>query len=309
MEVKKMKNEIVLYRPNEISNDLQSEAMHIEVRFDEDTVWLTQVQIAELFGTKRPAITKHLKNIFDSGELDEKEVSSKMEHTTQHGAIEGKVQMGTIKIYNLDAILSVGYRVNSKNATQFRRWATSKLKDYLLKGYVINNRMNRIEDNVDTLKNRVDEIELQINTNHTPTQGIYFDGQVFDAYELVSRIIRSARYSIVLIDNYIDETTLVHLAKKNKNVSVLLLTHSISKQLSLDIQKINTQYGNFEVKQFNKSHDRFLIIDDGKEVYHIGASLKDLGKKWFAFTKMNKDSVASIINEILKFTKNRIVKN
>ena len=286
-----MKNEIVLYRPNEL-------AEHIEVRFDEETAWLTQAQIAELFGTKRPAITRHLKNIFESGELDENEVCSKMEHTTQHGAIAGKSQTGMIKIYNLDAILSVGYRVNSVNATVFRRWATDKLRDYLLKGYAINNRMNRVEDSVEALRSEVGEIRLQINTHSIPMQGVFFDGQVFDAYELASRIIRSAKQNIVLIDNYIDENSLTHLAKKGTGVKALILTATISKQLALDMQKANAQYGDFDVKQFAQSHDRFLIIDGGKEVYHIGASLKDLGRKWFAFSKLNKDSVASIVSAV-----------
>jgi len=280
-----MKNEIVLYRPNEL-------AEHIEVRFDNNTAWLTQTQISELFGTKRPAITKHLKNIFESGELDEDSVCSILELT----AADGKKY--DTKIYNLDAILSVGYRVNSINATLFRRWATEKLRDYLLKGYAINTRMDRIEDNVEALKNRVDEIDLQINTHLIPTQGVFFDGQVFDAYELASKIIRAAKQSIVLIDNYIDENTLTHLAKKQQGVKVLLLTKTISKQLSLDVQRADAQYGNFDVKQFTLSHDRFLIIDGGKDVYHIGASLKDLGKKWFAFSKLNKDSVQGIVNAI-----------
>ena len=284
-----MKNEIILYRPNEL-------AEHIEVRFDEDTAWLTQAQIAELFGTKRQAITKHLKSIFERGELNELSVSSILELT----AADGKKY--DTKIYNLDAIISIGYRVNSINATLFRRWATAKLKDYLLKGYAINNRMNRIEDNTDVLKRRVDEIELQINTNLIPTQGVLFDGQVFDAYNLAANIIRSAKNSIVLIDNYIDDNTLLHLAKKNKGVKVLLLTKNISKQLSLDIKRADTQYGDFDAKQFNKSHDRFIILDNGKEIYHIGASLKDLGKKWFAFQKMNKDSVAGIIHAISELT-------
>ena len=280
-----MKNEIVLYRPNEL-------AEHIEVRFDNNTAWLTQTQISELFGIKRPAITKHLKNIFESGELDEDSVCSILELT----AADGKKY--DTKIYNLDAILSVGYRVNSINATLFRRWATEKLRDYLLKGYAINTRMDRIEDNVEALKNRVDEIDLQINTHLIPTQGVFFDGQVFDAYELASKIIRAAKQSIVLIDNYIDENTLTHLAKKQQGVKVLLLTKTISKQLSLDVQRADAQYGNFDVKQFTLSHDRFLIIDGGKDVYHIGASLKDLGKKWFAFSKLNKDSVQGIVNAI-----------
>jgi len=280
-----VKNEIILYRPNEL-------AEHIEVMFDEDTVWLSQAQIADLFGVKQPAISKHLKNIFNCGELDKNSVHSILELT----AADGKVY--NTRIYNLDAILSVGYRVNSVNATAFRKWATQRLKDYLLRGYAINNRMNRIEDSFEVLKSKLDEIDLQINTHLIPTQGVLFDGQVFDAYELASKIIRSAEQSIVLIDNYIDENTLTHLTKKNKGVKVLLLTKNISKQLKLDIQKANEQYGGFDVKQFVQSHDRFLFIDCGKEVYHIGASLKDLGKKWFAFSKMDRDSITSISKAI-----------
>ncbi|MFT5779994.1 MAG: hypothetical protein ACI837_002955 [Crocinitomicaceae bacterium] len=287
-----MKDEIILYRPDEL-------AEHIEIRIDEktETIWLTQQQIADLFGTQRPAITKHLGNIFRSGELDKNVVSSILEHTTQHGAIKDKTQNVKVKYYNIDAVLSVGYRVNSIRATQFRIWATRVLKDYLLKGYAINNRMNRLEDHVETLKNKVDQIDLQISTHQIPTQGVFFDGQVFDAYELASKIIRSAKKNIVLIDNYIDENAMTHLAKKDKGVQVHLLTKSISKQLKLDIQKANEQYGNFEAKPFAQSHDRFLIIDD-KEVYHLGASLKDLGKKWFAFSKMEAKSVESILNAI-----------
>jgi len=250
-----------------------------------------------LFDTQRPAITKHLGNIFKSGELEENVVSSIMEHTTQHGAIKGKTQISKVKYYNIDAVLSVGYRVNSVRATQFRTWATRVLKEYLLKGYAINNRMNRIEDNVQALTEKVHQIDLQINTQLIPTQGIFFDGQIFDAYELASKIIRSAKKSIVLIDNYIDENTLTHLAKKNKGVKVLLLIRNISRHLTLDVRKANEQYGGFEVKVFTHSHDRFLIIDRN-EVYHLGASLKDLGKKWFAFSKLETRSVEGIMNEI-----------
>jgi hypothetical protein len=151
---------------------------------------------------------------------------------------------------------------------------------------------------METLQKEVKEINLQINSNLIPTQGIFYDGQVFDAYELASKIIRSAKSSIILIDNYIDETTITHLTKKKKNVKVLLLTKTISKQLALDIQKANEQYGGFIAKPFTQSHDRFLIIDDGKEIYHIGASLKDLGKKWFAFSKMDSMSVAGIVKAV-----------
>jgi hypothetical protein len=287
-----MKDEIILYRPDEL-------AEHIEVRIDKktETIWLTQQQIAELFGTQRPAITKHLGNVFKSGELDENVVSSILEHTTPHGAIKGKTQNVKVKYYNIDAVLSVGYRVNSVRATQFRIWATRVLKDYLLKGYAINTRMNRIEDNVQALTEKVNQIDLQINTHLIPTQGVFFDGQVFDAYELASKIIRSAKKNIVLIDNYIDESTLTHLSKKTKAVKVLLLTKAISKQLTLDVKKANEQYSNFELRTFAKSHDRFLIIDH-TEVYHLGASLKDLGKKWFAFSKLEKNSIANILKEI-----------
>jgi len=173
------------------------------------------------------------------------------------------------------------------------------MKDYLLKGYSINNRMSRLEDNMEAIKNKVNEIDLQINTQLIPTQGVFFDGQVFDAYELTSKIIRSAKHNIVLIDNYIDESTLTHLAKKKKAVAALLLTKTISKQLALDIKKANEQYENFEAKTFTQSHDRFLIIDK-TEVYHLGASLKDLGKKWFAFSKMDKQSVSNILNSIIE---------
>ena len=193
-----MKNEIILYRPNEL-------AEHIEVSIDQEkeTVWLTQSQIAELFQRDRTVITKHLRNIFSSEELDEKSNVQKM-----HIANSDK----PVVLYNLDVILSVGYRVNSKQGTQFRQWANRVLKDYLLKGYTINTRMNRLEDNFESLKNKVDQIDLQINTQLIPTQGIFFDGQVFDAYELTSRIIRSAKKNIVLIDNYIDESTFTHLS-------------------------------------------------------------------------------------------------
>ncbi len=287
-----MKNEIVLYQSDELPE-------RIEVRVDEamETVWLTQQQMAELFGRNRVAITQHIGNIFKEGELDEAVVCKDFLHTTQHGAIAGKTQGKNVKYYNLDVIISVGYRVKSKQGTQFRIWATNVLRDYLLKGYAMNQRMNRIENTVENLAAKVNEIDFQIKSTELPTQGVFFDGQIFDAYELASKIIRSAKKSIVLIDNYIDENTLTHLAKKNKNVNILLLTKTATKQLTLDIEKANAQYGNFELKTFAKSHDRFLIIDN-KEVYHLGASLKDLGKKWFAFSKMDKNSVENILKAV-----------
>jgi len=286
-----MKNEILLYQSNEL-------AEHIEVRIDEDkeTIWLTQKQMGVLFEKDSDTIGLHLKNIYAEQELGENSTTELFSVVQKEG---NRNVTRNIRFYNLDAILSVGYRVNSKRGTQFRQWATQRLKDYLLKGYAINNRMNRIEDNVHSISEKVNQIELQINTHLIPTQGVFFDGQIFDAYELASKIIRTAKKSIVLIDNYIDENTLTHLAKKNKGVKIHLLTKAINKQLTLDVQKANAQYGTFEVKTFTHSQDRFLIID-GKEVYHLGASLKDLGRKWFAFSKLEKASVQNILNSILE---------
>jgi hypothetical protein len=287
-----MKDELVFYRLDELAD-------HVEVRIDEkrETIWLTQQQIADLFGTKRPAITKHLSTIFYSGELDEEVVCSILEHTTLHGALRQKTQKTRVKYYSLDAVLAVGYRVNSGRATQFRIWVTRILKDYLLKGYVINNRMNRLEDRMEAIDTQINHLELQLNTHLIPTQGVFFEGQVFDAYVLVSKIIGSAQKSIVLIDNYVDESVLVHLSKRHDKVSVTLLTKTLSKQLQMDVHKANAQYPPIQVKLFGQSHDRFLIIDQ-TEIYHLGASLKDLGKKWFAFSKLDQRSVPSMLASI-----------
>lgn len=281
-----MKNEIILYQSEELPE-------RIEVRLDEEneTFWLSLNQISELFERDKSVISRHLKNIFNSGELDRNSVVAFFATT----ASDGKTY--NIEYFNLDAILSVGYRVNSKRGTQFRIWANKVLKDYLMKGYAINNRMNRLEDKMEQIGARLNTIDLQIKTNELPTQGVFCDGQIFDAYELASKIIRSAKENIALIDNYIDESTLTHLSKKSKTVKVLLLTKNSNKQLTLDIKKANEQYGGFELKIFNKSHDRFLIIDN-TEVYHLGASLKDLGKKWFAFSKMDKNSVENILKAV-----------
>lgn len=284
-----MKNEIILYRPDEL-------AQHIEVRIDDETVWLNRQQISDLFQRDIKTIGKHINNVFSEGELDENATVAKFAIVQNEG---GRVVERRVEHYNLDVIISVGYRVKSKQGTQFRIWANKILKEYLLKGYSFNNRMNRLENNVDDLKSKVDEIELQVKSSNLPTQGVFFNGQVFDAYEFVSKIIRSAKQSIMLIDNYIDENTLTHLTKKKKSVSVLLLSKSTGKQLTLDVQKANEQYGNFQLKIFTNSHDRFLIIDN-EIVYHLGASLKDLGKKWFAFSKMDKSSVESIMKEIME---------
>ena len=282
-----MKNEIIIYRTPESE-------ISVDVMLMEDTFWLTQKEIAKLFGVEVPAISKHLNNIYLTRELLKDSTISILETVRLEGNRNVKRK---VEYYSLDAIIAVGYRVNSYNATQFRIWATNVLKDYLLKGYALNNRMNRLEDSMVSMKTKIDEIDFHISSKLLPTQGIFFDGQVFDAYKLVSEIIRSASRTIVLIDNYIDENTLTILSKKENLTKVILLTKSISKQLELDVKKANEQYGNFELRVFSKSHDRFLIIDN-TEIYHLGASLKDLGRKWFAFSKMDKSSVDSILKAI-----------
>lgn len=282
-----MKNEIILYQSDELPE-------RIEVRLEDETVWLSQQQMASLFHQTKQNISLHINNCFKEGELDKQSTVKESLTVQKEGNRNVKRK---IEYYNLDVIISVGYRVKSKQGTQFRIWATHVLRDYLLKGYVVHKRMNRLEDKVDNLSHKINEIDLQIKTNELPTQGIFFDGQIFDAYELASRIIRSAKKNIILIDNYIDENTLTHLSKKKKGVKTLLLTKFINKELILDVKKANEQYGNYRLKTFAKSHDRFLIIDD-TVVYHLGASLKDLGKKWFAFSKMDKDSLSSILKEI-----------
>jgi hypothetical protein len=287
-----MKNEIIIYQADEISE-------HIEVRIDEEseTIWLTQKQMGVLFDKDTDTIGLHLKNIFNEQEIDEDATTELFSVIQKEGNRNVKRK---IKFYNLDAIISVGYRVNSKRGTQFRQWATKRLKDYLMKGYALNNRMNRLEDKINNISDKVIQIDLQINAHLIPTQGVFFDGQLFDAYQLASQIIRSAQKSIVLIDNYIDENSLLHLTKKADGVKVLLLTKTIEKSLKLDLQKVNAQYGCFEAEIFTQSHDRFLIIDEN-EIYHLGASLKDLGKKWFAFSKLQPSSVQNIMRLISDF--------
>lgn len=262
--------EIILYQPDE--------TIKLEVRMEGETVWLTQEQIADLFGTKRPAITKHLNNIYNSGELDVDSTCSILEHMGNDGK-----QKYTTKYYNLDAILSVGYRVNSKNATLFRRWASTILKEYLLKGYSINQRLSELEK---TVALHSEKINFFVRTSLPPVEGIFYDGQIFDAYKFATDLIKSARKSLILIDNYVDESVLLMLSKRNPGVSATIYTQKITPQLQLDLDKHNDQYPPINIKTYRNGHDRFLIIDDG-EVYHIGASLKDLGKKMFAFSKLS----------------------
>lgn len=286
-----MTNEIILYQ----SDDLPE---RIEVIIEGETVWLSQEQMAQLFNQTKQNISLHINNCYKEGELDRKATVKESLTVRKEG---NRTVRRMIEFYNLDVIISVGYRVKSKQGTQFRIWATNVLREYLLKGYALNQRMDRVENHVDELSKKMDIISLQIESNKLPNQGVFFNGQVFDAYNFVSDLVRNAQSSILLIDNYVDDTVLTLLSKRKKNVKANIYTATISQQLRLDLQKHNQQYPAIGIHLFKQSHDRFLIIDD-KELYHIGASLKDLGKKpavsevepWFGFSRMD-----SLCNEVL----------
>ena len=269
------KGEIVLYQPDE--------TVKLEVLMENETVWLTQAQIAELFERDRTVITKHINNVFKEKELEEK---SNVQFL--HIANSDK----PVKYFSLDVIISVGYRVKSIRGTQFRQWANRVLKDYLLKGYSVNQRLNdmgkELAEIKETLYEHSKKIDFFVRTSLPPVEGIFFDGQIFDAYKFATDLIRSARKSLLLIDNYVDESVLLMLSKRNPGVFATIYTQKITPQLQLDLDKHNDQYPPINVRTYRNSHDRFLIVDD-KEVYHIGASLKDLGKKMFAFSKLQMD--------------------
>ena len=286
-EQPQIKGEIILYQP--------TEDIRIEARIVYETIWLTQQQISVLFGTKRPAITKHISNIYSSGELDKESTCSILEHMGN----EGRQRYATM-YYNLDIILAVGYRVNSFNATQFRKWATKVLKDYLIKGYSVNNRLERLEQRVTKTEEKID---FFVRTALPPVEGVFYNGQIFDAYVFATDLIKTAKKDIILIDNYIDESVLLMLSKRNAKVHATIITQSNSRTTLLDIEKYNAQYQPIEIKKSDLIHDRFLIID--KEVYHIGASLKDLGKKLFAFSKMNISAEMILQMTVLDEAENR----
>ena len=278
MESKKT-NEIILYQPDD--------TLALDVRVEDESVWLTQAQMSELFQTTRNNITLHTRNIFKEGELVENSVSKESLLTAKDG------KKYRTKLYNLDVIISIGYRVKSIRGTQFRIWALQILKDYLLRGYSINQRLMLLEDRIDRrllehdrhLCQLDEKVDFFVRSSLQPKEGVFFNGQIFDAYALVADLIRQAKNRIVVIDNYIDDSVLVQLSKRQPGVTVDIYDGQISKQLRLDVEKHNEQYPGVTLHKYTKAHDRFLIIDE--EVYHIGASLKDLGKKLFAFSKMD----------------------
>ena len=289
-------NEIIIYKNGEIE---------LNVSINDKTLWLRQNEISKLFEKDRTVITRHINNILKDNEVDEKSNVQKM-----HFANSDK----PVNLYSLDIILAVGYRTNSAKAIKFRQWATKVLKQYIYNGYTINSekitneRFVSLEKEVSLLRYDMKDIKSKVKNDVLEyKQGIFYDGQIFDAYVFVADLIKSAKSSIILVDNFVDETVLMLLSKRASTCKATIYTKTISKQLQLDLKKHNEQYPNIEIKKFNASHDRFLIIDK-KEIYHIGSSLKDLGKKWFGFSKMDKESF-EMIGEIEVISEKNWIKN
>lgn len=290
-----MNSDLTIYQPSDESVVVYKSndgVVQLEVQLANETVWLTLDQMAELFQRNKSTISRHIKNIFECGELSQDMVVAKNATTTQHGALQGKTQTHEVTFYNLDMIISIGYRVNSIRGVQFRQWASRVLKEYLLRGYSINQHLMYVEQRIDhqlqehavQIQELQDKVDFFVRTSLPPKEGVFYNGQIFDAYVFATDLIKSAKQSITLIDNYIDESVLLMLAKRNDDVTAKIITRSISDTLKLDLEKHNKQYPPVEIQASDKYHDRFFIIDE--EVYHLGASLKDLGKRLFAFSRM-----------------------
>ena len=274
-------NEIIIYQPDE--------NLALDVRVEDESVWLTQSQIVELFDSSKANISEHLKHIFDSGELAKEATVRNFRTVRREG---NRSVTRNIDFFNLDVIISVGYRVNTVRGIQFRQWANKVLKEYLLRGYAVNQRLMQLEDRIDRhfseydrhLSELDEKVDFFVRSSIQPKEGIFFDGQIFDAYAFVAGLIRNANKRIVVIDSYVDDSVLVQLSKRRPGVKVDIYNGKISQQLCQDVARHNAQYPGVTLHSYKKAHDRFLIIDE--EVYHIGHSLKDLGKKLFAFSKM-----------------------
>ena len=294
-------NQIVVYQPNE--------TVRLDVRLENETVWLTQLKIAELFGVQKAAISKHVKNIFASGELVRDATVSKMETVQDEG---GRMVVRSQEFFNLDVIIAVGYRVNSHRATQFRIWATKVLKDYLLRGYAVNQRLNQLEDRMDRrlakhdddIAELKDKVDFFVRTKEPPLQGIFYQGRYWDAKSLLIKFIRRAKKELIVIDPYVGVATLDMLAKRGRGVKIELVTHSNSELAESDFEAFAKQCGKFTKTICGICHDRFIIVD-GKEVFWTGASLKDAGRLTFAAAKMGAEIIPGLLASIRKATLER----
>ena len=296
-------SQIVLYQPNE------SISLQVKIDASHDTVWLTQQQIADLFGTKRPAITKHLRNIFNSGELEQNSVSSILEHT----AADGKTYK--TQFYNLDAIISVGYRVNSINATAFRRWATRVLNNYLLKGFSVNQqllamqrqfdsrleehslRMTRIEDKQAAQQ---EQLDFFIRTSTPPAEMVFFEGDFYTARVALENLVRSASHRVIVIDAYVSALTLDILNVRKSGVEAIIYTVGVGQGMQRLMNEHDRLFpdAHIDIRKWSKeSHERWLVIDD--TLYHCGHSLNaNGGHKISAITRMgiSPDDILSVVS-------------
>ena len=282
------RGEIILYQPDS--------EVRLEVRLEEETVWLNRQQLSELFNRDVKTIGKHVNNAL-------KEELAGMATVANFATVQkegDRTVTRQVEYYNLDMVLPVGYRVKSNRGIEFRRWANKVLKEYLLKGHAINYRLDQMDTRLQKHERQIeyltDKVDFFVRTSLPPVEGVFYDGQIFDAYKFATDLIRSAKKSILLIDNYVDESVLLMLSKRNAGVKADIYTQAVSRQLQLDLQKHNSQYPLIEVHVCKKCHDRFLIID-GTDIWHIGASLKDLGKKMFAFSRL--DIPATAITALL----------
>ena len=276
--------EIVMYQPDETI-----ETIRLEVRVEDDTVWLNRQQMATLFGRDVKTIGKHVNNALHE-ELANVPTVANFAIVQNEG---GRIVNRTIEFYSIDMIMSVGYRVKSEQGIKFRRWANQVLKDYLLKGYVVNQRISVLEHQVANLTEKVD---FFVRSSLPPVEGIFYDGQIFDAYAQIVNLIKQAKYSIILIDNYINVDTLTMLSNRSSGVTATIYTRQLNQQQQLDLQRHNLQYPPIDIHTTQRNHDRFLVIDD--VVYLFGASLKDAGKKLFAYIKMQETPIAQLLNNI-----------
>ena len=283
VSVNEVQGEVIFYQPDN--------TMRLEVRLEDETVWLTQQQMVTLFQSSKANVSEHIRNIYDQGELEQEATVRNFRTVRKEG---NRMVNRTLTYYNLDAIISVGFRVNTKRGIMFRQWANRTLKEYLLRGYAFHQQMIAMQRQIDVrleeqnerlsaVENHLHEhdqkFDMIVKTPELPNEGVFFDGQIFDAFKLVMQLIKSAEHRIILIDNYINEDILTMFDQRANGVTACIYTARIDSAMQLAIQRHDAQYDPIPVNVFRMSHDRWLIIDD--KVYHFGASLKDLGKKWF----------------------------
>lgn len=283
VSVNEVQGEVIFYQPDN--------TMRLEVRLEDETVWLTQQQMVTLFQSSKANVSEHIRNIYDQGELEQEATVRNFRTVRKEG---NRMVNRTLTYYNLDAIISVGFRVNTKRGIMFRQWANRTLKEYLLRGYAFHQQMIAMQRQIDVrleeqnerlsaVENHLHEhdqkFDMIVKTPELPNEGVFFDGQIFDAFKLVMQLIKSAEHRIILIDNYINEEILTMFDQRANGVIASIYTARIDSAMQLAIQRHDAQYDPIPVNVFRMSHDRWLIIDD--KVYHFGASLKDLGKKWF----------------------------